>query len=60
MTTHSESEESFPDQPSSDLGNDPEWTMFTEKPKKYYFSGTVQDGNKGYFVEWYIDQKVEC
>ena len=28
-------------------------------PKKYHFSGTVQDGNKGYFVGWYIDQKTE-
>ena len=47
--------------PPSDPGEDPdnpEWTGFSEKPKKYHFSGTVQDGNKGYFVGWYIEQKV--
>ena len=27
-------------------------------PKKYHFSGSVQDGDKEYFVGWYINQKI--
>ena len=37
----------------------PEDNPFQTDLKKYYFSGTVQDGNKGYFVGWYIDQKTK-
>ena len=62
LVTPSESEASLSEPPPpSDPGDnpdDPEWTGFSEEPKKYHFSGTVQDGNKGYFVGWYIDQKV--
>ena len=57
--TQSESKESFPElPPTSDPRDDPKWPGFTGKPKKYHFSGTVQDGNKAYFVGWYIDPKV--
>ena len=59
LVTPSESEASLsePPPPSDprDDPEDPEWPGFSEKPKKYHFSGTVQDGNKGYFVGWYID-----
>ena len=44
---------------SSDPGENPEDNPFQTNPKKYHFSGTVQDGDKGYFVGWYIDQKAE-
>ena len=43
----------------SDPGENPEDNPFQMNPKKYHFSGTVQDGDKGYFVGWYIDQKTE-
>ena len=57
--TQSEGKESLLEPPlPSDAGDYPEWEGSTEEPKKYHFSGTVQDGNKGYFVEWYIDQKM--
>ena len=56
--TQSEGEESLLEPPDpSDPGDDPEWEGSTEEPKKYHFLGTVQDGNKGYLVGWYIDQK---
>ena len=45
--------------PPSDPGENPEDDPFQTNPKKYHFSGTVQDGDKGYFVGWYIDQKTE-
>ena len=61
LVTASESEASLSGPPPpSDPGDDPddpEWTGFSEEPKKYHFSGTVQDSNKGYFVEWYIDHQ---
>ena len=64
LITPSESKASLSElPPPSDPGDDPddpEWTGFSEEPKKYHFSGTVQDGNKAYFVGWYIDQKVGC
>ena len=34
----------------SDPEENPEDDPFQTSPKKYHFSGTVQDGNKGYFV----------
>ena len=37
----------------------PEDDPFQTDPKKYHFSRTVQNGNKGYFVGWYIDQKTK-
>ena len=43
----------------SDLGENPEDNPFRTNPRKYQFSGTVQDGDKGYFVGWYINQKTE-
>ena len=43
----------------SDPEENPEDNPFQTSPKKYHFSGTVQDGNKGYFVGWYIDQKTK-
>ena len=43
----------------SDPEENPEDDPFQTSPKKYHFSGTVQDGNKGYFVGWYIDQKTK-
>ena len=46
-----------PPPPPLDPGENPEGDPFQTNPKKYYFSGTVQDGDKGYFVGWYIDQK---
>ena len=45
--------------PPSDPEENPEDDPFQMDPKKYHFSGTVQDGNKGYFVGWYIDQKTK-
>ena len=45
--------------PLSDPKENPEDDPFQTDPKKYHFSGTVQDGNKGYFVGWYIDQKTK-
>ena len=36
--------------PPSDPGENPEDDPFQTNPKKYHFSGTVQDGDKGYFV----------
>ena len=45
--------------PPSDPGENPEDDPFQMNPKKYHFSGTVQDGDNGYFVGWYIDQKTE-
>ena len=40
--TQSESEESFPElSPPSDPGDEPQWPGFTDKTKKYHFSGTV-------------------
>ena len=45
--------------PPLDPGENPEDNPFQTNPKKYHFSGTVQDGDKGYFVGWYIDQKTE-
>ena len=36
--------------PPSDPEENPEDDPFQTDPKKYHFSGTVQDGNKGYFV----------
>ena len=48
-----------PQPPSpSDPGENPEDNPFRMNPRKYHFSGTVQDGDKGYFVGWYIDQKT--
>ena len=44
---------------SSDLGEKTEDDPFQTNPKKYHFSGTAQNGDKGYFVGWYIDQKAE-
>ena len=48
-----------PPPPPLDPGENPEGDPFQMNPKKYYFLGTVQDGDKGYFVGWYIDQKTE-
>ena len=48
-----------PPPPPSDPGENPEDDPFQTKPKKYHFSRTVQDGDKGYFVGWYIDQKTK-
>ena len=45
--------------PPSDPEENPEDDSSQTDPKKYHFSGTVQDGNKGYFVGWYIDQKTK-
>ena len=45
--------------PPSDPKENPEDDLFQTDLKKYHFSGTVQDGNKGYFVGWYIDQKTK-
>ena len=45
--------------PPSDPGENHEDDPLQTNPKKYHFSGTVQDGDKGYFVGWYIDQKTE-
>ena len=45
--------------PPSNPGENPEDDPSQMNPKKYHFSGTVQDGNKGYFVGWYIDQKTK-
>ena len=42
-----------------DPGENPEDDPSQTNPKKHYFSGTVQDGDKGYFVGWYIDQKTK-
>ena len=36
--------------PPSNPGENPEDDPFQMNPKKYHFSGTVQDGDKGYFV----------
>ena len=45
--------------PPSDPGENHEDDPLQMNPKKYHFSGTAQDGDKGYFVGWYIDQKTE-
>ena len=45
--------------PPSDPEENPEDDPFQTDPKKYHFSGTVQNGNKWYFVGWYIDQKTK-
>ena len=45
--------------PPSDPKENPEDDPFQMDPKKYHFSGTVQNGNKGYFVGWYINQKTK-
>ena len=45
--------------PPLDPGENPEDNPFQMNPKKYHFSGTVRDEDKGYFVGWYIDQKTE-
>ena len=44
-----------PSDPEENSRDDP----FQTDLKKYHFSGTVQDGNKGYFVGWYINQKTK-
>ena len=48
-----------PPPPPLDPGENPEDDPFQTNPKKYHFLGTVQDGDKGYFVGWYIDQKTK-
>ena len=48
-----------PPPPPLDPEENPEDNPFQTDPKKYHFAGTVQDGNKGYFVGWYIDQKTK-
>ena len=48
-----------PPPPPSDPEENPEDDSSQTDLKKYHFSGTVQDGNKGYFVGWYIDQKTK-
>ena len=45
--------------PPLDPEKNPEDDPFQTDPKKYHFSGTVQGGNKGYFVGWYIDRKTK-
>ena len=48
-----------PPPPPSDPKENSEDDSSQMDPKKYHFSGTVQDGNKGYSVGWYIDQKTK-
>ena len=48
-----------PPPPPLDPGENSEDDPFQTNPKKYHFLGTVQDGDKGYFVGWYIDQKTK-
>ena len=48
-----------PSSPPSDPEENLKYDPFQTPPKKYHFSGTVQDGNKGYFVGWYINQKTK-
>ena len=48
-----------PSPPPSDPEENSKKDPFQTDLKKYHFSGTVQDGNKGYFVGWYISQKTK-